>query len=353
MTPSGSTSSSGRLILLNLAALVVVVAGLKTAAPLLVPFICSIVLAVLAAPPVFWLHRRKLPLWLAILLVILALVVVEVGVGVLIGSQFNDFIDALPGYQDQLTQKFSGLLQELGEQGIDTSRLSLAKLFDPGKAMKLTASLFTGLTGLLGNTVLILFTVVFLLLETAGLPAKLQASGREVPLEEFARFTHGLNRYLVIKAGTSLATGVLVGLLLMLLEVPYPILWGVLTFFLNFVPNIGSVIAAVPPVLLALVTGGVGTGLLLIGGALLINMVIGNIIEPRFMGRGLGLSTLVVFLSLVFWGWIFGAVGLLLSVPLTMALKIGCEISPATRWVSILLGPEIDAARGADGEDSP
>lgn len=345
MSAATAAPAGSRLLLLNLAALVVVVAGLKTAAPLLVPFLCAAVVAILAAPPVFWLQRRRLPLWLAILLAMVALVAGEMAIGVLIGTSLNDFVAALPEYQQQLSRQFAGLLAELGEQGIDTSRFSLAKLLDPGKAMGLTASLFTGLTGLLGNTVLILFTVVFLLLEAAGMPAKIRAAGRQAPLDEFARFAQGLNRYLLIKAGTSLATGALTALLLLLLDVPYPVLWGVLTFFLHFVPNIGSIIAAVPPLLLALISSGVGAALLFVAGALLINLVIGNIVEPRYLGRGLGLSTLVVFLSLVFWGWVFGAIGMLLSVPLTMALKIGCEISPATRWVAVLLGPDPDGER--------
>lgn len=338
---STASAEPGKLVLLYLAALVVIVAGLKAASPLVVPFLCAVVVAVLASPPVFWLHRHRFPLWLAVGLVVLGLVAIEIALVGLIGSTLNDFLSTLPNYQEQLQREFAVLLAKLGEHGIDTSGFSLAKLLDPGKAMGLTANLVSGLTSLLGNTVLILFTVVFLLLETAGFPAKIRAAGRHAPLDEFAGFARGLNRYLVIKSLTSFGTGMLTTLLLTVLGVPHAILWGVLTFFLHFIPNIGSIIAAVPPVLLAMVDGGLGTALIFVGGALTINLVVGNIVEPHYLGRGLGLSTLVVFLSLVFWGWIFGAIGMLLSVPLTMALKTGCEMSPVTRWIAVLLGPEV------------
>lgn len=329
----------GRFWLGSIAALVVIVAGMKAAASLIVPFLCAAILAVLVAPPVFWLQRRRCPLWLAILLVMSGVLVLEVAIGLLLGNSINDFIAVLPDYQQQLTTRFAGVLEQLGASGVDTRHLSLNTLLDPAKAMGWTATLLSSLTGLLGNTVLILFTVVFLLFEAAEFPAKIRAAlGREAPLAEFERFAAGLNRYMVIKAATSLGTAVLTGLLLALLGVPFAVLWGVLTFFLHFVPNIGSIIAAVPPVLLALVGGGVGTALLVVAGAVAINLVVGNIIEPRYLGRGLGLSTLVVFVSLVFWGWVFGAIGMLLSVPLTMALKIALEATPATRWAAVFLG---------------
>jgi predicted PurR-regulated permease PerM len=142
-----------------------------------------------------------------------------------------------------------------------------------------------------------------------------------------------------IKTWTSMLTGVLVSLWLWLLGVDHAQLWGVMAFLLNYVPNIGSFIAAVPAVLLALVQLGPGSALLAALGYLVVNIIIGNVIEPRFMGKGLGLSTLVVFLSLVFWGWVLGPVGMLLSVPLTITVKLALDSKPETRWLGVLLGP--------------
>ncbi len=148
---------------------------------------------------------------------------------------------------------------------------------------------------------------------------------------------------MVIKTLVSLATGIAIAIWLGVLGVDYAMLWGLLAFLLNYVPNIGSIIAAIPAVLLALVQLGVGSALLAALGFLVVNAAIGNVIEPRFMGRGLGLSTLVVFLSLVFWGWVLGPVGMLLSVPLTMTVKIALESNEDTRWIAILLGPQPSA----------
>ena len=161
----------------------------------------------------------------------------------------------------------------------------------------------------------------------------------------FKDFTESVNRYLALKTMFSLLTGVVIWIWLAILGVDFSLLWGLVAFLLNFVPNIGSIIAAIPAVLMALIQLGMGSALLTSLGYVVVNVVVGSIIEPKFMGRGLGLSTLVVFLSLVFWGWVLGPVGMVLSVPLTMILKIALESNEDTRWVAILLGsvpPDVD-----------
>ena len=160
----------------------------------------------------------------------------------------------------------------------------------------------------------------------------------EQSLKRFQAISSSINRYMVIKTITSLSTGIVIGIWLWFLGVDYALLWALLAFLLNFVPNIGSIIAAIPAVLLALVQFGVGKALMTALGYVAVNVIIGSLIEPRFMGRGLGLSTLVVFLSLVFWGWVLGPVGMLLSVPLTMILKIALESNDDTLWIAVILG---------------
>jgi predicted PurR-regulated permease PerM len=157
-------------------------------------------------------------------------------------------------------------------------------------------------------------------------------------MKSFDNFTGTINRYMVIKTWMSLGTGVLVTIWLAILRVDYPVLWGLLAFMFNYVPNIGSIIAAVPAILLAFIQLGTTTAILAALGYIAFNVIIGNVIEPRFMGRGLGLSTLVVFLSLIFWGWVLGPVGMVLSIPLTMTMKIGLSSKEETRWISTLLG---------------
>jgi predicted PurR-regulated permease PerM len=204
----------------------------------------------------------------------------------------------------------------------------------------MAATTFSRLSGILTNSFMILLTVIFLLLEASGLPPKLHAAlnDPEGSLARFDKMSESVNRYIAIKTLTSVATGIAIGLWLAITGVDYPFLWALLAFLLNYVPNIGSIIAAIPAVLLALVQFGIGTALITALGFVIVNIVIGSLIEPKFMGRGLGLSTLVVFLSLVFWGWVLGPVGMLLSVPLTMILKIALESNDDTRWIAIILG---------------
>jgi len=204
----------------------------------------------------------------------------------------------------------------------------------------LVANLFSGLQGLFANFFLIIFTVIFLLLEATSLPGKLQlvlTSSRGDP-DYFKRFTSGVQRYLGIKTIASLVTGVAAAALTAAFGLDFPLLWGLLAFSFNYVPSIGSLIAAIPPVVLALVQIDFFQAAMIGLGYFVINITIGGVIEPRVVGRGLGLSTLVVFLSLVFWGWVFGPVGMLLSVPLTMTVKIALESSNRTAPIAILLG---------------
>jgi AI-2 transport protein TqsA len=328
-------------VLLTAAAVVVIIAGLRAAEAIMVPFLLAAFIAVISAPFLFWLRSQRLPMWVALPLVILIIFTGGLLVGVLIGTSLADFTSALPDYQVRLQRLFVGLLARFEVEGQITTRM-LLEYIDPGAAMQLTSRIFTALTAMLSNGFLILLTVVFILLEASGFPAKLRASlgDPQAPLTHFEQIVANINRYMKIKTVVSLLTGIIIALWLMLLGVDYPLLWGVLAFFLNYVPSIGSIIAAIPAVLLALVQLGSSSALLTVAGYLAVNIVLGNIIEPRFMGRGLGLSTLVVFMSLVFWGWVWGPVGMLLAVPLTMLVKIALASSEETRHIAILLGSE-------------
>jgi AI-2 transport protein TqsA len=328
-------------MLLTAAAIVVIIAGLRAAEAIMVPFLLAAFIAVISAPFLFWLRSRRLPMWMALPLVILIIFIGGLLVGVLIGTSLADFTSALPDYQVKLQKLLVGIFAHFEVEGQVTTRM-LLEYIDPGAAMHLASRIFAALTAMLSNGFLILLTVVFILLEASGFPAKLRASlgDPQAPLTHFEQIVVNINRYMKIKTVVSLATGFIIALWLILLGVDYPLLWGVLAFFLNYVPSIGSIIAAIPAVLLALVQLGPSSALLAAAGYLAVNIILGNIIEPRFMGRGLGLSTLVVFMSLVFWGWVWGPVGMLLAVPLTMLVKIALASSEETRHIAILLGSE-------------
>ena len=341
--------------LLGAAAFVIVIAGMKAADTIVIPFLVSLFAAVLCGPPVFWLSRKGLPQWLAMVVVAAAIMGVGLGMAAVVGNSINGFMLQLPAYQARLQELIAATIAWLNQQGVSLTGQLLRDVADPAGIMAMLALLASGLGALVANTLFILLTVIFMLIEASGFPAKLRAAlgeAHSIELPDFSRFAASLQHYLVIKTWMSLATGVGAALWVALLGVDFPVLWGLLAFLLNYVPNIGSILAAVPPVLLAMLQYGVKSALLVTLGYVVLNVVFGSVIETRLMGRGVGLSTLVVFLSLVFWGWVLGPVGLLLSIPLTMAAKILLETSDDTRWMAILLGPPLHEAGGARGENA-
>ena len=335
-----SPSSKRSNALIQLAALVVVVAGMKAASSLVVPFLLAIFLAIICTPLLFWLKSRKIPESLGLLLILGIVGGLWLLLAMVIGSTLAEFSRNVPYYQDRLSLITREILQILADHGFSIDSAKLEELLNPGKIMLFAAGLLNSLGGMVTNAFVILITFVFLLLEAAGIPDKLRAvSGRSnASLNQYVSITEGVNRYLAIKTITSIATGGAVYMLLSVQKVDFAILWALLAFLLNYIPNIGSILAAIPAVLLSLIQLGPAQAAVSAIGFLLINIIIGSIIEPRAMGKGIGLSTLVVFLSLAFWGWVLGPVGMLLSVPLTMTVKIALGERDETRWIALLLG---------------
>ncbi len=330
--------------LIQLASFVIIVAGMKAASSLIVPFLLAVFLAITCAPLLFWMQNRGIPQLLGLLMILGLVAGVWVLLVLFVGSALGDFTRSLPSYQERLTAVTKEGLGWLAAQGLSYDETMLEEILNPGKVMKLVAGTLNGVSGILTNTFLIFLTFIFLLLEASGIPDKIKAvrGGSNDTLTEYVAITEGVNRYLALKTMTSLATGMIIFIFLYFQGVDFVILWALLAFLLNFIPNIGSIIAAVPAVLLSLVQLGVSHALFTAMGFLVVNVVVGSIIEPRVMGKGIGLSTLVVFLSLTFWGWVLGPVGMLLSVPLTMAVKIALGGSESTRWIALLLGSNKD-----------
>jgi AI-2 transport protein TqsA len=307
---------------------------------LLVPFLLAVFIAVLCAPMMIWLKKRRVPSIVSVLLVAVLFFLITATLGTVIGTSLSAFYQDLPEYEQKLQQQGTDIIATLSGFGIVVDEAVLSNYIDPGAVMKMVAKVFSGLGGVLTNTFLILFSVIFILLEASDFPEKLKRAlgSKTLALEHFQKFSDSVQRYLLIKTLVSMGTGMIVGTMLAWIGVDYAILWAVIAFLLNFIPNIGSIIAAVPPMLIALIQLGPMSSMLVAGLFVVTNVLFGNVIEPRYMGRSLGLSTLVVFVSLVFWGWIFGPVGMLLSIPLTMMVKIALENSQRNRWLAILLG---------------
>lgn len=326
--------------LLSLAAFVIIVAGMRAAEALLIPFLLSLFIAVIAAPPLFYLKEKGLPSGVAMLIVVAMIVVIGLLIGWMIGGSLNDFTANLPKYQERLSVQGVKLANWLSGWGLHLDQQMIKTIVNPAKAMAMAGQVITGLGNVLAQALLILITVIFMLIEATAFQAKIHAISQnpEASLERIEAITSSIKRYMTIKTSTSLLTGVLISLWLWILDVDYPVLWGLVAFLFNYVPNLGSIIAAVPAVLLALVQGDPQIAFWTAVGYLVVNNLVGNVIEPRFMGSGLGLSPLIVFVSLVFWGWILGPVGMFLSVPLTMTLKIFLDSYEASQGIGRLLG---------------
>lgn len=345
-----NVSTAGRTAL-YFSAFVISLAGIKVAAPIVVPFLLSLFVAIICNPAINYLESKKMPRGLAITLVIFTIFSLFIVLGGVIGAAVNDFRKAIPTYEAQLSEQITWLIAWLANHDIVISMDEVRGYFDPAKVMNLVTTTLSGFSSVLGNIFLLLLTVVFMLAEGKVFPKKLHMAFDDSAQTEkrLDYFLTMVNQYMAIKTMVSLATGIIIGSVLWGMGVQFYVLWALLAFLLNYIPNIGSIIAAVPAVILTFLQLGAGYASVVVGLFVSVNMIMGNFVEPRFMGRSLGLSTLVVFLSLIFWGWLLGMVGMLLSVPLTMILKIALENSEDGRWFSILLSSdeEVEALESA------
>lgn len=335
-------SSRGIRLLIGSAALVIIIAGVNLAQSIVVLFLVSFFLALLGTPTVLWLKRKHIPSVFAVLIVMAGMLILLILIGIQIGASFSSFSSDLPILQSRIREQVLGLVVLLNSKGIVVRESFFLDYVNPEAIMSLTADLLTGLSSILSDLLLIMLTVTFILLEVSSFPLKLRAvlGNPKQKFPQFTKFADDMKHYMIIKTLISLSTGILIAIFLYVIGVDYPILWGFLAFLFNYIPNIGSVVASVPVIILAFIQLGFGSALLVAILYMAVNFVIGNLIEPRFMGRRLRLSTLVVFLSLICWGGLLGLVGAILSIPLTMTLKFAFESNESTKWVAVLLGSE-------------
>lgn len=334
-------SSVSLRTMLMLASLIVILSGIKAASQIVIPFLLALFLSIVLYPLVrFMAQRFRIPHVISIVLIVLVIIFGFLTMASVIGSSFNDFSRTLPQYRGLMSEHLHDLQRYAAQFNISISSDELMQYFDPALLVSFLTKMLSGFSGVMTNIFLLLMTVVFMLLEVQTLPHKLNNSLTN-PAKGMLNIKNAINsisRYLAIKTVISLVTGIIIWGFLSWVGIKYAMLWGVLGFLLNYIPNIGSFIAAVPPILQALLFNGLSEGLIVLGCYIAVNITIGNIIEPRIMGRGLGLSTLVVFLSLIFWGWLLGPVGMLLSVPLTIVAKIMLEANPESRRLAVMLG---------------
>ena len=330
--------------LIALACFIIIVAGMKVAAPLVTPFILSFFIAIICVPPLFWMQKKGVPKYIALLIILSVVVVAILVIAAFVGKSINEFTQTLPAYQHQLSNQSTKVISWLSRYKIEVPENFIKEKFNLGVIMKVVGTSLTGITGVLTNVFMILLTVIFILVEASDISDKLKHGLKKSKnsVKKMSDIAVALNRYIALKSIFSFATGIFVAIWMLILGVDFALLWGLLAFLMNYIPTIGSIIAAIPAVLLALVQLGVGSAILVAIGFIAINMLIGNILEPRIMGKGLGLSPLVVFISMVFWGWVLGPVGMFLSAPLTMIVKIIFEAHNETKNIAFMLGNNSD-----------
>ena len=322
-----------------MASVVIVLAGVKSASSILIPFLLSLFIAIILSPSYNYFKKKGIPEAISLLLVITVFLTFLVLVAKLIGTSVTDFSANINMYSAKLTSYYMSIASYAEEFGVILPIDEFSSLIDSKRIMTFGTTVLQSMGSMFTNGFVIILTVVFMLLESSHFLEKIDlADGKRDTIVHITEISQKIKQYMVLKALISLLTGFVVWMALLFIGTDYAFLWGVMAFMFNFIPNIGSIIAAVPAVLITLVQLGSFSALLVTALYTAVNIIIGSFIEPKVMGRGLGLSTLVVFLSLLFWGWLLGIVGMLLSIPLTIMAKIAFDANENTKWISVLLG---------------
>lgn len=347
MKESSASPVPGRGIqgLFAAAALVIIIAGLREAAEILVPVVFAAFATVVLMPAVRRLRGWGLPASVAILLVVFAVVALMATIASVVGASFHAFAAALPRYQQRVIELVGSLSRWLSVHKVKFDMATLLGAFDAKNVLPWVGNALSQLASVLSYVVFILLMVIFLLFDTVDLPVRLrQALIRpNTEIEQVKLVASEINHYILLKTYLCLATGIATLVILCFLHVDFAPLWALLAFAMGYVPNIGPIAASAPPVLLALLQAGPGHMTIVLGLLVALHTVVGNVVEPQLLGRRLGLSSFVVFVSLIVWGWIWGIGGMLLSVPLTMTLKILLNRSQDWRWLAVLMGAATEA----------
>jgi AI-2 transport protein TqsA len=337
-------------VMLVLAATVVVLVGIRLGAPILNPIFFAVVLTLLFNPVYSWLKRRGLPAPLALLVMLVLLTVLFVGLIFILGASIGKFSERLGFYVTQLDvdlDNLDALLERLG-----LSNVNLQDVVKPSALAGAFGVVLSGIASFLSDLFLILMIMLFLLGEGPAMMNRLRASVAEdnPQVERLTTVGQSVVRQFGLRAIVNLVTGAGVTVLLFSLGVDFPLLWGILTFFLSFVPYIGLVLAVTPAVVLALAEFGVTRAVLVIAGVIVINVLAENVLSPVMMGRGLNISPTIVFLSFIIWAWLLGGPGAFLALPITLFVAVMFDTFPETRWLASLIGvsgADTGAASGA------
>ena len=331
--------------LLVTAAIIIILAGVKLSSVIIIPFLLALFLTTILSPLFLWLKKIGLGEMFSLIIIALILSFLISSFAILVGNSVQDFTENIPTYEVKLKSDLGELLERVNSFGIHIPKEDILNLFQTDSLMRYIATTLKSFGSLLTNSFMIILIVIFMLLEISQFAYKVKQTNSN-SLIQLTQISDNIKHYILLKALTSAATGIIITIILKMVGIHYAILWGLMAFMLNFIPNIGSIIAAVPAILMAIIQFNFTTATMVAVAYLIINIIIGSIIEPKILGKGLGLSTLIVFLSLIFWGWILGPAGMILSVPLTIMIKIALNNQENTRWIATMLGSVKDNQDG-------
>ena len=319
------------------ASLVIVIAGMKAMSNLILMILMALFITAVSIAPFLWLKKKKVPEILALVIVILIIMGAIYLFSILLGASVSGFTEKLPFYEERFGEIWMSAHQWLIEIGLIDQNANMMNMIKSTNLMKSSGGAVAGLGKLISDPLVTMFIYIFMMLEVSIFGDKMKLMSPKA-LGGIQEIIANIKKYFTIKFLTSFATGLIIYIGLLIIGVDFPLLWGLIAFILNFIPSIGSIFAAIPAVLLAFIqldpVSGLVTGILY----LVTNVVIGSILEPPLMGKNLGLSPLVVFLSILLWGFVLGPIGMLISAPLTMIVKIIFDHRQSTRSIGIMLG---------------
>ena len=312
---------------------------MKYAAGLLAPFLISVAFAIILSPFLNYLQSKRIPKILSLIILIVLSAIPIIMIGGYIGTEVEEFANNIHTLKAQFETTLGNTLQSLQNVGITVNQDDLKAILDTSNISGIIKNLASQTGTQFSNIFLILFTVAFMLMESQDIHNRLKKAliKSKIDFEDGMKIIAKINTYFIIKVKTSLITALWVFAVLWFYDIPYFYMWASLAFFLNFIPVVGSIFAAVPAIIFAMMDQGMMTATWVMLWYLTINMVIGNILEPNIMGKGLGLSALVIFLSMTLWGWVLGPTGMILSVPLTMAMQFLFAQYKETEWIALML----------------
>lgn len=326
----------GLVVLLGFAAGVVVIAGFKAFASILAWVLLALMITIVAAPLNARLGRH-MPGWLATLLTMVVVYGVLTALVVYLIVSVAQLGGLIPEYSDQLNALVANLQNQLGQWGVSQDQIDQATSgINTSSVTSWVSGVLTGLLGIVGNLFFLVTVLFFMLAESAGFPRRMAAAARIRPdlVNALGAFVVGTRQYLLVSTIFGAIVAVLDTVALYWLSIPLPLLWGILAFITNYIPNVGFVIGVIPPAILGLLEGGLPGLLAVVAVYSVINVTLQTFIQPRFVGDSVGLSTTVTFLALVFWAWVLGPLGALLAIPLTLLSKaLLIDIDPTTTWV--------------------